>query len=402
MKRNVMKVLVSLAALTMSSLAQAQEGPVRLGVLSEMSSILAAQQGPGDVVAVKMAVEDFGGKVLGRTIEVLSADPMSKPDLGSQIARKWYDDDNVQVIIGGATSAVALAVQEVSRAKGRVQLNTNVGTTELTGKSCSPTSAQWVFDTYALAKVATAEAQKDGKKSWYFIAPDYAFGHSMVKEATRFIEKSDGKVAGVSFYPSGSPDFSSYLLTAQGSQADILGMANSGADLVNTVKQAYEFGNVASNQKLVALMAFLTNIKEAGLESTQGLTFAEAFYWDQNEKTREFSKRFAERHNGTPPTSMQAGAYSAALHYLRAVEAAGTLDAAKVMEKMRELPVNDFMTENAKLREDGSLLRDMYVLQAKDPAKVKGEWDLLEVVGKVPGAEAFRPLSESECPYIKK
>ncbi|QRG04648.1 ABC transporter substrate-binding protein [Xanthobacter dioxanivorans] len=402
MKRKTVAFLFAFGALTMSSFAHAAEGPVRIGVLSEMTSILAAQQGPGDVVAVKMAVSDFGGKVLGRTVEVLSADPMSKPDLGALIARKWYDEDNVQVIVGGATSAIALAVQDISRAKGRVQLNTNVGTTELTGKRCSPTSAQWVFDTYALAKVATAEAQKDGKKSWYFIAPDYAFGHSMVKEATGFIDKSGSKVAGVSFYPSGSPDFSSFLLTAQGSKADILGMANSGEDLVNTVKQAYEFGNVAANQKLVALMAFLTNVKAAGAASTKGLTFAEAFYWDQNEKTREFSKRFAKLHNGAPPTSMQAGAYSATLHYLRAVEAAGTLDAVKVMEKMRELPVNDFMTDNAKLREDGSLLRDMYILRVKDPEKVKGEWDLLDVIGKVSGADAFRPLSESECPYIKK
>jgi branched-chain amino acid transport system substrate-binding protein len=382
--------------------AQDNQTPVRIGVLDEMSSMLADQQGEGDVIAAKMAVEDFGGKVLGRPIEVLSGDAQSKPDIGATIARNWYDRDGVQMILGGATSAVALAVQTITQTKNRIQINTSAGTSELTGKACSPNSAHWVFDTYALANVTAKDALRRGLDSWYFIGVDYAFGHALVSDAGNMVIQGGGKIVGTVFYPSGASDFSSYVVTAAGSKAKVVAFANSGAELVNAIKQATEFGLVANGQEIVALLAFTSNIKDAGLATTQGLVFDEAFYWDQNNATRGFTARFAPRFRNRPPTSLQAGAYSATLHYLKSVQAAGTLQADKVMQQMRAIPVNDFMTNNAHLREDGRLMRDMYVLQAKRPAESKGEWDLLKVVGVVPGSEAFRPLAESECPLVQK
>lgn len=383
-----------------SALAQNAE-PIRIGVLDDMSGILADQQGPGDVVAAQMAVEDFGGKVLGRRIEVLSADHMNKADAGAQVARSWYDQQDVQMITGLGNSAVALAVQQITRSKNRVQINTSAGTAELTGKACSPNGAHWVFDTYALAQVTGKEAVRRGGNSWYFITADYAFGHALEQDTARVVRAAGGNVLGASRYPTGSPDFASYLLSAQNSGAKVIGLANSGGDTVNSVKQANELGIVSAGQSLVALLAFTTNIKAAGLAATKGLIFTEAFYWDQNDETRAFSTRFAARHLNRPPTSLQAGTYSATLHYLKAVAEAGTLEASAVLKKMRDLPVNDFMTKDGRLREDGRLIRDMYLLQVKSPEESKGDWDLLKVLSTVPGDEAFRPLSEGGCPLVK-
>lgn len=394
---------VMLVSLTLGGSAVAQSnGPVRIGVLDDMSGILADQQGPGDVIAAQMAVEDFGGKILGRPIEVLSADHMNKADVGALAARSWYDNNDVQMITGLGNSAVALAVQEITRSKNRVQIATSAGTADLTGKACSPNGAHWVFDTYAQAQVIGKEVVRRGGKSWYFITADYAFGHALERDTTRVVREAGGEVLGSSKYPTGSPDFASYLLNAQASGAKIIGLANSGNDTVNSVKQANEFGLIEAGQQPVALLAFITNIKAAGLAATKGLIFTEAFYWDQNDETRAFSKRFAERHYQRPPTSLQAGTYSGTLHYLKAVAAAGTLEASAVMSKMREIPVNDFMTKNGRLREDGRLVRDMYLLEVKTPKESKGDWDLLKVLSTIQGDEAFRPMLDGDCPYLKK
>ncbi|MGA0599049.1 ABC transporter substrate-binding protein, partial [Enterovirga sp. CN4-39] len=350
-----------------------------------------------DVIAAQMAVEDFGSKVLGRPIEVLSADHMNKADIGAQVARSWYDQQDVQMITGLGNSAVALAVQEITKNKNRVQISTSAGTAELTGKSCSPNGAHWVFDTYALAQVTGKAAVRQGADSWYFITADYAFGHALEQDTGTVVRAAGGKVLGTSRYPAGSPDFASYLLSAQTSGAKVIGLANSGGDTINSVKQANELGITQGGQSLVALLAFTTNIKAAGLTATKGLIFTEAFYWDQDDETRAFSKRFASRHHNRPPTSLQAGTYSGTMHYLKAVAAAGTLDPATVMKKMREIPVNDFMTKDGRLREDGRLIRNMYLLQVKAPEESKGEWDLLKVLSTVSGEEAFRPLGEGGC-----
>ena len=403
MPRPVVSGILALALTFAIVPAWAQStGPIRIGVLDDMSGILADQQGPGDVVATQMAVQDFGGKVLGRPIEVISADHMNKADIGALIARSWYDQNDVQMITGLGNSAVALAVQDITRSKNRVQIATSAGTAELTGKACSPNGAHWVFDTYAQAQVIGKEVVRRGGDTWYFITADYAFGHALEQDTSRVVSAAGGKVLGASRYPTGAPDFASYLLTAQASRAKIIGLANSGNDTVNSVKQANEFGLVSAGQQPVALLAFITNIKAAGLPATKGLIFTEAFYWDQNDETRAFSKRFAERHQNRPPTSLQAGTYSATLHYLKAVAAAGTLDAPAVMKKMRDIPVNDFMTKNGRLREDGRLIRDMYLLEVKSPEESKGDWDLLKVLSTIPGNEAFRPLSEGGCPLVKE
>jgi branched-chain amino acid transport system substrate-binding protein len=402
MLRPLVRSIIALTFAFLAGDASAQSaGPIRIGVLDDMSGLYADQQGTGDVVAAQMAVDDFGGKLLGRPIELLNADHMNKADTGALIARSWYDQNDVQMITGLGNSAVALAVQEITRSKNRLQIATSAGTADLTGKACSPNGAHWVFDTYAQAKVIGKEMVRRGGDSWYFITADYAFGHALEDDTSRTVLAAGGKVLGASRYPIGTPDFASYLLTAQASHAKIIGLANSGNDTVNSVKQANEFGLVAAGQKPVALLAFITNIKAAGLAATKGLIFTEAFYWDQNDETRAFSKRFAERHQNRPPTSLQAGTYSGTLHYLKAVAAAGTLDAAAVMKKMREIPVNDFMTKNGRLREDGRLIRDMYLLEVKSPEESKGEWDLLKVLSTIPGDEAFRPLSEGGCPLVK-
>lgn len=400
-RRLVCAVLAVAVSFGAGSALSQNAGPIRIGVLDDMSGILADQQGPGDVVAAQMAVEDFGGKVLGRPIEVISADHMNKADVGAQAARSWYDQQDVQMITGLGNSSVALAVQEITRGKNRVQISTSAGTADLTGKACSPNGAHWVFDTYALAQVTGKEAVRRGGDSWYFITADYAFGHALEQDTARVVRAAGGKVLGASRYPAGSPDFASQLLSAQTSGAKIIGLANSGGDTVNSVKQANELGITQGGQSLVALLAFTTNIKAAGLAATKGLIFTEAFYWDQNEETRAFSKRFAARHQNRPPTSLQAGTYSGTLHYLKAVAAAGTLDAPAVMEKMREIPVNDFMTKDGRLREDGRLIRNMYLLQVKTPEESKGDWDLLKVLSTVPGDNAFRPLAEGGCPLVK-
>ncbi|SEH88489.1 ABC transporter substrate-binding protein [Tardiphaga sp. OK245] len=383
--------------------AQMSNDIVKLGVLDDMSGPYADIQGPGDVVAVKMAVEDFGGKVNGKPIEVVSADLQNKADVGLAIARRWYDNENVDVILGLGHSGVALAVQGITQEKNRVSITTSAGSTLLTGKQCSPLGMHWVYDTYALAKgTASAVIARGNGDKWFFLTADYAFGHALEQDTSAIVKQKGGTVVGTVRAPLNSSDFSSFLLQAQSSKAQVIGLANAGADTINAIKNASDFGIMSGGQKMAGLLVLLTDIHTLGLKTAQGLLFTEAFYWDQNDETRAFSKRFAERHGGKPPTMFQAGIYSAAMHYLKAVKEAGTDEAKAVVATMKKLPVNDFMTKNGSVRDDGRMMRDMYLMEAKKPADSKSTWDLMNVVATIPADQAFRPLSESECPLIKK
>jgi branched-chain amino acid transport system substrate-binding protein len=380
--------------------ALAQPAPFRIAVMDDMSGIYKDIQGPGDTLAAQMAVEDYGGKVLGRPIDLLSGDLQNKVDVGVSLARRWYDEDGVSAIFGLGNSAVALAVQQVARDKQRIDIVTSAGTTDLTGKQCSPFGVQWTYDTYALAKGTASAVSAAGGKDWYFITADYAFGHSLEENAAHFVQATGGKVVGNSLAPLGTADYSPYLLQAQGAQATVVGIAAAGADMVNVIKQMAEFGLMKSGVRAAGLLTLITDIHAIGLDTAQGLYFTEAFYWDQNDQTREFSSRFAKRF-GKPPTSFQASMYGAVMHYLKAVQAVGEDDAAKVMAKMRATPINDFMTHNGVLRPDGRVVRDMYLLQVKTPAESKGEWDLARVAATIPGDQAFRPMSEGGCPLVQ-
>jgi branched-chain amino acid transport system substrate-binding protein len=393
-------LLAALSLLGSPSFAQVSDDIVKLGVLDDMTGPYAENSGAGDVLAVKMAISDFGGKVLGKPIEMVSGDLQNKADVGMAIARKWFDIEHVDAIFGLGNSAVALAVQGLALQKNKITVATVAATSELTGKACSPNGAHWVYDTYSLAKGAATAVVKDGGKSWFFVTADYAFGHSLEANAAEFVKSLGGTVVGAVRHPTGSSDFSSFLLQAQFSKAQVIGVANAGADTVNTIKQAAEFGITQQGQKIVGLLMQDTEIHALGLKAAQGLQFVEAFYWDQNEQTRAFSKRFWSQY-GQPPTEVQAGTYSAAMHYLKAVQAAGTDEAKAVMAKMKSTPINDFMTKDGIIREDGRVIRDMYLLETKAPAESKGEWDLLKLVATIPGEDAFRPLSESECPLVK-
>jgi len=383
--------------------AQVSDDVVKIGVLDDMSGPYADIQGPGDVVATKMAVEDFGGKVNGKPIEVVSADVQLKADVGGAIARRWFDTEKVDAVFGLGTSAVALAVQAIAQEKNKVSIATSVGSTVLTGKACSPNGIHWVYDTYALAKgTATAMMKLGGADSWFFLTADYAFGHALEQDTAGIVKKNGGKVVGNVRAPVNSPDYSSFILQAQASKAQVVGLAVAGADAINSIKTASDFGLVAGGQKLAGLLVLITDIHALGLKTAQGLMFTEAYYWDQNDETRAFAKRFAERHGGKPPTMFQAGIYSAVTHYLKAIKAAGSDEAKTVIAEMKKIPVNDFMTKNGSIRDDGRMMRDMYLLQTKKPSESKSEWDLMKVVATIPAEDAFRPLSESECPLIKK
>lgn len=392
--------IVVLYFLVGNAIAQVANEPVKLAVLDDMSGPYAENSGQGNVLAVRMAIKDFGGTLLGKPIELVSADLQNKPDIGMATARKWFDVDHVDAILGMGSSGAALAVQKLALEKNKITLATTPATADLTGKACSPNSAHWVYDTYALAKGAASAVVQQGGKSWYFITADYAFGHALEANAAYFVKALGGTVIGTVRHPIGSSDFSSFLLQAQSSKAQIIGVANAGADTINTLKQGAEFG-IGREQRMVGLLMQVTEIHALGLKATQGLQFVEAFYWDENDETRAFSKRFWQEY-GQPPTQVQAGTYSAAMHYLKAVQAANTKDAKPVMAKMKDMPINDFMTTNGKLRKDGRVIRDMYLLGTKTPEESKGEWDLMKVVATIPGEDAFRPLSESECPLVKE
>ena len=377
----------------------ADADPVKIGVLADMSGVYADIGGQGSVEAVKMAIEDFGGSVLGKPIEVVSADGQNKPDVASGIARNWYDS-GVDVITDIPASGMALAIMQLSKDKKKIAMVTSAGSSDITGKSCSPYTAHWTWDTYAMSHGTGETIAKRGGKDWFFITADYVFGQTLERDTAAVVTANGGKVLGSVKHPLNTSDFSSYLLQAQSSGAKIIGLANGGADTTNTVKQAIEFGLPKSGAQLVALIAFISDIHSLGLKDAQGLMLTEAFYWDLDDATRAWSQRFYQR-NKRMPSMTQAGAYGAVTHYLKAVKAVGSKDADKVMAQMRATPINDFMTHDGTLRIDGRVLRDMYLFQVKKPDESKGEWDLYKLVATIPAAEAFRPLSDGGCPLVK-
>ena len=378
--------------------AQISDGVVKIGVLNDQSGLYADLGGPGSVVAARMAVEDFGGTVLGKPVEIVFADHQNKSDVGAAVAREWFEVGHVDMAIGFDHSAVALAVEQLAYEKNRIAIAGAVGSTAFTGKSCTPTEASWIYDSYALTTSLAKAIVAEGRDSWFFITVDYAFGHSLETDATAAVKAAGGKVLGSVRHPLNTADFSSYLLQAQASGAKVVAFANGGGDMVNATKQANEFG-LTKNQNIVSLLVFLSDVHSMGLQAAQGLKFVTAFYWDRNEETRVWSKRFFDRH-GRMPTMPQAAVYSAIRHYLTAIAAAGTDEAKAVMAKMRETPVNDFYVKNGRLRADGRLVHDMYFAQVKAPSESKGDWDYYKILAAIPGDQAFRPLAEGGCPLV--
>ncbi len=376
------------------------DGVVKIGVMTDLSGIYSDLAGPGSVLAAKMAVEDFGGKVLGAPIEVVTGDSQNKPDIASSMARRWLDQEKVDVIADIPGSAAALAVVKIVKDKNRVALVSSGGTSRLTNEDCTDRTIHWAYDTYALANGTARTLTQEGAKSWFFITPDYAFGHSMEKDASDAIKAAGGKVLGSVRHPFPGSDFSSYLLQAQASGAQVIGLNNAGTDLTTTIKQAAEFG-ISQKQRLALMIIMLTDIHSMGLKATQGMVYTDAFYWDLNDETRAWSKRFFERHKRMP-TMIQAGMYSGVMHYLKAIKAAGTDEAGAVVTKMKATPVNDFFAKNGKIRQDGRMVHDMYLMQVKKPEESKQPWDYLKLLKVIPGEQAYLPLSKSLCPLVKK
>ena len=384
-----------------SANAQISDDIVRIGVLNDQSNVYADLGGPGSVVAARMAIEDVGGKVLGKSVDILVADHQSKADVGASIARQWFDDDKADMIIGFDNSSVALAVEQVAFQKNRIAIAGAIGTTAFTGKACTPNEAAWVYDAYALTNTLARSVVGRGENTWFFITVDYSLGHSLEADATSAVVASGGKVLGSARHPLNTADFSSYLLQAQASGAKVVALANAGGDMINATKQANEFGLTHAGQTVVSLLTFISDVHSVGLKAAQGLSFVTAFYWDRDDESRAWSKRFLERHKRMP-TMGQAAVYSAIRHYLHAIEAAGTDEAKAVMAKMREIPVNDFYAKNGRVREDGRMVHDMYFVQVKTPVELTGPWDYYKILSTIPGDQAFRPLDEGGCPLVKQ
>ena len=391
------------SALTLSvGAAHAQsKPPLKIGGILDMSSLYADITGPGSETAAKMAVEDFGGEVLGRKIEVLAADHLNKADLAANIARDMLDNQGVEMIYDVAASATALAAGEIAKARNKIIIFNGPGSVRLSNEACGPYTVHYVFDTFAQANVTGLAAVKSGLDSWFFLTADYAFGQDLEKDTTAVVVKSGGKVLGSVRHPLNTSDFSSFLLQAQGSKAKVIGLANAGGDTINAIKQAAEFGLTKGGQKLSPLLAFVSDIDSVGLETAQGLLVAEAFYWDLNDETRAFTKRFMERTKRVP-TSAQAGVYSSVTHYLKAVKAAGTTDPDAVMKVMRATPINDMFAKGGRIREDGRMVHDMYLFEVKKPSESKAKSDDYKLLATVPGNEAFQSLELSRCPLLKK
>jgi branched-chain amino acid transport system substrate-binding protein len=394
------------AAVTAASIASAQaqisDDAVKIGVLTDHSGGFAYLVGKHSVEAAQMAVDDFGGKVLGKPIAVVTADHQNKADIAATLSRKWFEIEGVDAITDVAGSAVALATQEVARSRHKILLISGAATTELTGKSCSATTTQWSYDTYSFAKGTASQVTKQGGNSWFFLTSDYAFGHSLQNDASHFVEENGGKVLGSVRFPFGSPDFSSFLLQAQASKAKVIGLAMSGADLLSAIKQAREFGIVQSGQNLASLVMYINDIEGIGLDVAQGLTLTTSFYWDMNEEIRVWSKRFMERSGGFIPNLITAGTYASVLHYLKAVRAAGTDEGKAVAAKMREMPVNDFYNKDVEIRANGRVMHKTYLMKVKSPSESKYRGDYYKVLAEMSGEQSFRPLSESQCTLVAK
>lgn len=391
--------LAMLAGTALSGAAFATD--VKIGVLNDRSGVYADLAGEGSVVAARMAVQDFNAAAKGINVEIISADHQNKPDVGSTIARQWYDQENVDVIVDVPTSSVALAVNDITREKNKVMINSGAASSDLTGSKCSPNTVHWTYDTWALANGTGKAMVRTGGDSWFFLTADYAFGHALERDTSKVVEENGGTVVGKVRHPFPGTDFSSFLLQAQASGAKVIGLANAGGDTINSIKQAAEFGITQAGQSLAGLLIFLTDVHALGLQTAQGLVLTESFYWNFNDDTRAWSKRFAKAHNGNMPTMVQAGVYAGVLHYLKAVEAAGTDEAGAVMTKMREIPTDDPLFGKGKIRADGRKIHDMHLFRVKSPDKSKGPWDYYETVATIPAAEAFRPIKDGNCPLVK-
>jgi branched-chain amino acid transport system substrate-binding protein len=378
----------------------AEPYPLRIGVLTDMSGPYSAITGKGAVAAAGLAIEDFKKESPDTKVELLSADHQNKPDIATGIARKWFEADGVSMISELTTSAVALAVQKLAEDKGRITIVSGAGSSDLTGKACSRTGFHWTYDTYALARGTGAAVIDQGAKSWFFLAVDYAFGRALQQDVTDVVRAKGGEIVGDVKHPLNTSDFSSFLLQAHASEADVIGLANSGADLVNSIKQAGEFG-ISSKQRLVALLVYITDVHSLGLNAAQKVFLTTGFYWDMNDDTRAWSKRYFAQ-VGAMPTMAQAGVYSSVLHYLRAVKKAGSIDGNKVAGAMRDMPVDDMFAKNGKVRADGRMVHDMYLAQVKEPSQSKYPWDYYNIVRTVPGDEAFRSVADGGCPLVSK
>ncbi|KJC50460.1 ABC transporter permease [Bradyrhizobium sp. LTSP885] len=401
MKKRLLLAALLAAAIIPPAAAQYSDNAIKIGVLSDLSGPLADNTGQGGVTAAQMAIDDAGGSIDGVPITLISADHQNKADIGAAIARKWYESEGVDLIVDVPNSAVALAVQGITREKNRVVIFSGPAISDLTGKACSPNGFHWTYDTYSLAHVGGEAAVSSGAKSFFFITSDFAFGHALERDMTNVVTAKGAKVVGGVKSPLNNPDFASFILQAQSSKADVIVLATSGDDTTNAIKQAGEFGVGQSKQKLMSLLIAINEVHALGTKTAQGMLLTSAFYWDMNDETRVFAKRFFEKRKAMP-SMYQAGVYSAVAHYLKSVKAAKTDRAEKLTAKMRELPVSDFMTKNGVVRADGRVVRDMYLFQVKTPEESKQPWDYYKLLETIPGEKAFRPLSEGGCDYVAK
>src|SRR5215470_7451430 len=402
MKRSVVWSAAALfAAWTLPASAQYSGDVVKVGVATDMSSLYADINGPGAVIAAQMAIDDIGGSIAGKKIELMSGDIQNKADVAATLAGRWYDSEGVDVILGAGASSSSIAIEGVAGQKHKIFLAPDPASSDITGKLCNPYTVQWVYDTTALANGTGSAVVKSGGKSWFFLTADYAFGYALERDVSEVVKKAGGTVVGSVRAPINTQDFSSFLLQAQASKAQIIGLANAGGDTINSIKQAAEFGIVKGGQNLAGLLVFLTDVHALGLPTAQGLIFTETFYWDMNDQTRAFAKRFMEKNKGVPPSYTQAGVYSAVAHYLMAIKASGSDDADKVSAQMRKTKINDFMTKDGWIREDGRIMRDMYLERVKSPEESKYPFDYFEVLATIPANEAYRPLKDGGCPYLK-
>lgn len=402
LKLNCATVALAVAATVLPAQAQVSDDVIRIGVMNDQSGVYSDNCGAGSVTAVKLAVEDAGGEINGKKIEVVVADDQNKPDIGTAKAQKWVEDEGVDAIVGCSASSIALAIQDIMASHKKPYLIAGTATSDLTNAKCSPMGTNWAYDTYTLPKGTVTSLLGQGLDTWYFITVDYTFGKKWQEDATRFIEAGGGKVLGSSLHPLNGNDFSSQLLQAQASGAKAIGIANSGADMANVIKQAREFGIVDAGQQLAPLGLQINQVHGIGLDATQGMILTSTVYWDQSDGTRALAKRYGEAFNGRVPNESQLSSYSAVNHYLKAVAAAGTDEGDAVMAKMREIPVNDMMLKDVPIREDGVVMRPMKTVKVKAPGDSKYPWDYYEVIGEVPAEQAWRPLSESVCPLVKK
>jgi branched-chain amino acid transport system substrate-binding protein len=406
MKNKISALLLGTAlTLATAGFAHAQDKMVKIGSLSDQSGLYADLGGPGSTLAAQMAKEDSGLMAKGWTIDIISGDHQNKPDVGTSLARQWFDVDKVDAIVDVPNSGVALAVNNVVKEKNGVYINSGAATSDLTNAQCSPNTVHWTYDTYMLAHSTGQAMVKAGGDTWFFLTADYAFGAALERDTTAVVIANGGKVVGGVKHPLNTSDFSSFLLQAQSSNAKVVGLANAGGDTTNSIKQAAEFGITKGGQKLAALLLFITDVKAIGLETAQGLSFTETFYWDMNDETRAFSKRFAARmKNGAPPTMVQAGVYAGLIHYFKALEALGgnPHDGLKVVEKMKSMPTDDPLFGKGSIEPNGRTIHSAYLFEVKKPSESKAPWDFYKLVGTVPGDQAFTPLDKSTCALLKK